>query len=330
MARGLPRWRRMLVHYAARNAMLPNLTGFGMALGFVLSGALLTEDGVHVPGPGVPAAASRARPGLSAHAGHLPHHHLRGARRRTGSSTCSPGCSTRGRDERVRSTNSLWAQSQGKLFGDWCSSPRWCLVGSWSGPWFVGDPQDAFKRHAPAASGAPATGSGTTGQRRRRPSRRPCVGSRITLAVALAFISGLGVVGIRGAGRGRGRLLRGPRRRRAVDLAHQRVPRASPRCPLMVVLAAWLPAGPLHHDGRCWSSRGGRGTPGCSGPRPWLDSLPRLRGRGHGERRVGAGGSSWSRSCPTWRACSSSAFIGATVYAIGAQVGPRVPRPRRS
>ena len=29
--------------YAARNALLPNVTAFGMALGFVISGALLTE-----------------------------------------------------------------------------------------------------------------------------------------------------------------------------------------------------------------------------------------------------------------------------------------------
>ena len=50
-ARGLPP-RRVLVHYAARNAVLPNLTGFGMALGFVLSGALLTEIVFSYPGQG--------------------------------------------------------------------------------------------------------------------------------------------------------------------------------------------------------------------------------------------------------------------------------------
>ena len=50
-ARGLP-WWRVLVHYAARNAVLPNLTGFGMALGFVLSGALLTEIVFSYPGQG--------------------------------------------------------------------------------------------------------------------------------------------------------------------------------------------------------------------------------------------------------------------------------------
>lgn len=51
LARGLPRWR-VLVHYAARNALLPNLTSFGMALGFVLSGSLLTEIVFSYPGQG--------------------------------------------------------------------------------------------------------------------------------------------------------------------------------------------------------------------------------------------------------------------------------------
>jgi peptide/nickel transport system permease protein len=50
-ARGLPS-RRILLHYAVRNAMLPNLTAFGMALGFVLSGALLTEIVFAYPGQG--------------------------------------------------------------------------------------------------------------------------------------------------------------------------------------------------------------------------------------------------------------------------------------
>ena len=34
---------RVIIRYAARNALLPSVTGFGMALGFVLGGALLTE-----------------------------------------------------------------------------------------------------------------------------------------------------------------------------------------------------------------------------------------------------------------------------------------------
>jgi peptide/nickel transport system permease protein len=35
--------RRIMVDYAARNAILPNLTGFAMSLGFVLGGAILIE-----------------------------------------------------------------------------------------------------------------------------------------------------------------------------------------------------------------------------------------------------------------------------------------------
>jgi peptide/nickel transport system permease protein len=40
------------LRYAARAALLPNLTGFGMALGFVLSGSLLTEIVFSYPGQG--------------------------------------------------------------------------------------------------------------------------------------------------------------------------------------------------------------------------------------------------------------------------------------
>ena len=38
--------------HIARNALLPNITGFGMALGFVLGGALLTEIIFSYPGQG--------------------------------------------------------------------------------------------------------------------------------------------------------------------------------------------------------------------------------------------------------------------------------------
>lgn len=50
-AKGLPR-TRVLFAYAARNALLPNVTSFGMALGFVLSGSLLTEIVFSYPGVG--------------------------------------------------------------------------------------------------------------------------------------------------------------------------------------------------------------------------------------------------------------------------------------
>ncbi len=50
-AKGLPN-RRIMFRYAARNALLPNITGFGMALGFVLSGSILTEIVFSYPGQG--------------------------------------------------------------------------------------------------------------------------------------------------------------------------------------------------------------------------------------------------------------------------------------
>lgn len=50
-AKGLSE-RRVMIAYAARNALLPNVTGFGMALGFVLSGSLLTEIVFSYPGLG--------------------------------------------------------------------------------------------------------------------------------------------------------------------------------------------------------------------------------------------------------------------------------------
>ncbi len=50
-AKGLSE-RRVLVTYAARNAILPNITGFAIPLGFVIGGALLTEIIFSYPGIG--------------------------------------------------------------------------------------------------------------------------------------------------------------------------------------------------------------------------------------------------------------------------------------
>jgi peptide/nickel transport system permease protein len=50
-AKGLPE-RRVMYRYAARNALLPSVTAFGMALGFVISGALVTEVVFAYPGLG--------------------------------------------------------------------------------------------------------------------------------------------------------------------------------------------------------------------------------------------------------------------------------------
>jgi peptide/nickel transport system permease protein len=50
-AKGLSN-QRIMYNYAARNAMLPNLSGFAMSLGFVISGAILIEYVFNYPGLG--------------------------------------------------------------------------------------------------------------------------------------------------------------------------------------------------------------------------------------------------------------------------------------
>jgi peptide/nickel transport system permease protein len=49
-AKGLP--KRRVVAYAARNAILPSVAGFSLAIGFIVSGALLTEIVFSYPGLG--------------------------------------------------------------------------------------------------------------------------------------------------------------------------------------------------------------------------------------------------------------------------------------
>ncbi|HEY1012815.1 MAG TPA: ABC transporter permease [Herpetosiphonaceae bacterium] len=44
--------RRVMFQYAARNALLPNMTAFGMALGFVLGGQIIVETVFSYPGLG--------------------------------------------------------------------------------------------------------------------------------------------------------------------------------------------------------------------------------------------------------------------------------------
>jgi peptide/nickel transport system permease protein len=50
-AKGLSQ-RRIMMMYAARNAILPNITSFALSVGFVVSGALLTEIVFSYPGVG--------------------------------------------------------------------------------------------------------------------------------------------------------------------------------------------------------------------------------------------------------------------------------------
>lgn len=51
-SKGLP-GRYVLMRYAARNALLPSVTNLGMALGYVVAGALLTEIVFSYPGQGL-------------------------------------------------------------------------------------------------------------------------------------------------------------------------------------------------------------------------------------------------------------------------------------
>jgi peptide/nickel transport system permease protein len=51
-AKGLPT-RRVIWTYATRNALLPQLQGFGLALGFVVSGAIVMEIVFSYPGIGL-------------------------------------------------------------------------------------------------------------------------------------------------------------------------------------------------------------------------------------------------------------------------------------
>jgi peptide/nickel transport system permease protein len=50
-AKGLSQ-RRVMFNYAARNALLPNITALGMSIGFILSGQILTEVVFSYPGLG--------------------------------------------------------------------------------------------------------------------------------------------------------------------------------------------------------------------------------------------------------------------------------------
>jgi peptide/nickel transport system permease protein len=67
-AKGLPD-RRVIFTYAARNALLPQLQGFGLALGFVVSGALVMELVFGYPGIGkllIDDVGSNDYPGMQA------------------------------------------------------------------------------------------------------------------------------------------------------------------------------------------------------------------------------------------------------------------------
>jgi peptide/nickel transport system permease protein len=59
-AKGLPE-RRVIMSYAARNALLPSVSGFGMALGLVVGGTFLVEYVFSYPGIGLQMLQAIAR-----------------------------------------------------------------------------------------------------------------------------------------------------------------------------------------------------------------------------------------------------------------------------
>ncbi len=63
-ANGL-RERTVALRYAARNALLPNVTAFGLSLGAVLGGSVLVEGSLQLPRPGSPAVRSGLESRLS-------------------------------------------------------------------------------------------------------------------------------------------------------------------------------------------------------------------------------------------------------------------------
>jgi peptide/nickel transport system permease protein len=50
-AKGLPE-RRVMMNYAARNALLPSISGFALSLGFIVGGVFLVEIVFSYPGIG--------------------------------------------------------------------------------------------------------------------------------------------------------------------------------------------------------------------------------------------------------------------------------------
>ena len=97
-ANGLKR-RTVAVLYAARNALLPNVTAFGLSLGAVVGGSVLVEGVFSYPGPGQPALHRREQPRLPVDAGAVPGDHASACWSRSSSSTCSTRGSTRGSAE---------------------------------------------------------------------------------------------------------------------------------------------------------------------------------------------------------------------------------------
>lgn len=180
------------------------------------------------------------------------------------------------------------------------------------GPWFVGDPTAFVATPLQPPSGAHWLG--TTGQGQ-DVLAQTVVGARTTLLVgALVGVAVVAIGAITGA---TAAFLGG-----AVDAALTWIINVSlvmPGLPLMVVIAAWLPPGPitmaavLAITGWPWHARVVRAQ------------VLSLRGRDFVSASIVSGEPVWRivliEILPNLAALLGSAIIGATLYAIGAQVG---------
>ena len=96
-AKGLSN-RRIMLDYAARNAILPNLSGFAMSLGFVVSGSILVEFTFNYPGVGYMLLSAVSNQDYPADAGAVRADH----RGRAGRGAVSATSLTVGLDPRAR------------------------------------------------------------------------------------------------------------------------------------------------------------------------------------------------------------------------------------
>ena len=254
-----------VVWYAARNAILPSVSGFSLAIGFVVSGALLTEIVFSYPGLGFILLNAVLERRLRAAPGGLPGHHLRRAGWRTWSPTSSTCSSIRApgrRPERwpsaaARHLGTAQAGEDGPTPGRARGRPvaaTAALLAQGADRAGHADPVRRSGRdravvapYNPARSSPPRPASrsrrrrahwlGTTQQQQDVLSQL-LVGGRST--VLIAFVAGAGRHRAVGRGRRDGRLRRRPVRRPAVD-AGQHLPGACPALPLLIVIFGFLP-----------------------------------------------------------------------------------------
>ena len=241
-AKGLSN-RRIMYGYAARNAFLPNLSGFAMSLGFVISGAILVEYVFNYPGLGYLLLQRRAEHRLPADAGAV--HAVHGGRAGRGADlrlrdrlarSARPGEGV-DRDDRTCSSTQPRTTGRARRPAVAAAAGRLCAAGP--------DQPQGHRRpdHLPdllcARRGTGAVHVRAAPERHRLPALAPSVGAPLARH-HLARSGHLGPTRLRhpavaghragrravrdgavGAGRRLGRLPRRDRRRRAVD-DHQR------------------------------------------------------------------------------------------------------------